>query len=418
MKHFLVLLFLTSFLNTVAQSNYIPGKITTKDNKVIQGLIDYQNWKKTPNLIKFKNASSENLFSPEDIMAFEIENDKYVSKLVNLDVTEQRLDYMTKDQEVKFQEKQVFLNVLVTGNANLYEFYDGRSHFFVEKNNEVNELINRTSLVGSDISNTLIGTDTYVRTSKNYIGQLNYVMNDCDAISDLKNLDYTRKSLSKIFQQYNSCEDIVSEDQIYVKETEKVRSAFYITAGYAFSSYRIDSPVLYVKDFNGGSYSTPSFGIAYDVDLSKNLGKWSMKGEILYSFYDNEFKPKENNPNIKESTFYFKNSTVALDVLLKYSFKKENRKVIPFINIGLGYNFIVSDDNYIEYLRVGNISGNKEILDFDVDKGHFSFLGGAGVDYGRFSGELRIMVTNKVITEYGGSNSIFNAGVVVGYQVF
>jgi len=368
MKHFLVLLFLTSFLNTVAQSNYIPGKITTKDNKVIQGLIDYQNWKKTPNLIKFKNASSENLFSPEDIMAFEIENDKYVSKLVNLYVTEQRLDYMTKDQEVKFQEKHVFLNVLVTGNANLYEFYDGRSHFFVEKNNEVNELINRTSLVGSDISNTLIGTDTYVRTSKNYIGQLNYVMNDCDAISDLKNLDYTRKSLSKIFQQYNSCEDIVSEDQIYVKETEKVRSAFYITAGYAFSSYRIDSPVLYVKDFNGGSYNTPSFGIAYDVDLSKNLGKWSMKGEILYSFYDNEFKPKENNPNIKESTFYFKNSTVALDVLLKYSFKKENRKVIPFINIGLGYNFIVSDDNYIEYLRVGNISGNKEILDFDVDK--------------------------------------------------
>ena len=180
----------------VAQSNFVNGSVTTINNQVFTGQINYQDWKRTPETILFKTGETIRTYKPEDLLAFEVEDDKFISRLVSVDVTTQVLNKMSENDEATFEDRHVFLNVLAQGNANLYEYYDSRTHFYAEKGDTFIELINRKKLQKGNQD---------LMTFKKYLGQLNVLFNDCNTVKVSDKLEYRRLQLTKIFEKYNNC---------------------------------------------------------------------------------------------------------------------------------------------------------------------------------------------------------------------
>lgn len=407
MKFIKIALFLC-VTSAIAQTNYVTGSVTIKNNQIIAGEIDYQDWKKTPETISFKQGDKIKIYKPEDLVAFEVSDDKFISRLVSVDVTQQQLNKMTDTDKVKFEDRHVFLNVLVQGNASLYEYYDSRIHFYAEKGDNFIELIKRKKLQEGNQD---------LMTFKKYLGQLNVLFNDCNSLKISDNLEYRRLPLSNIFEKYNACVSGDNSDN-YSKKVEREKGAFYVTAGFAYSTFNLDSPFLIASDFDGGSFTTPSFGIAYDVPISKNRNKWVLRSELLYSAYKGEFEPSELN-TISEGTMYLEQSTLGVNALLRYKIKSKNENILPFINLGFGFNYVISNDNKVEYKRSSspNPGVTQTALIGSVDS-YFTLNVGAGVLINRFSVEGRLMITDKVLGSVHNKNSITNIGLMVAYKLF
>ncbi|WP_250433996.1 outer membrane beta-barrel protein [Hanstruepera flava] len=390
-----------------AQSNFVTGSVTTKNNQILNGEIDYQDWKKTPETINFRQGEDIRTFKPEDLLAFQVENDKFISRSVTVDVTEQQLSKMTDTQKVMFEDRHVFLNVLAQGNANLYEYYDSRTHFYAEKGDTFIELINRKKLQEGNQD---------LMTFKKYLGQLNVLFNDCSSLKISEGLEYRRLPLSKIFNKYNTCISGDDSDN-YTKKVEREKVVFYVTAGFAFSNFNFEHPNSILENFDGGSFTTPSFGAAADIPISKNRNKWSLRTELLYSAYKGEFEPNELT-TITDGTMYLEQSTLGANVLIRYKFKSKNEDLFPFINGGFGFNYVLSYENYVSYKRVNAISDEEQMFDIGSADSYFTFSVGAGVIYKRFSFEGRFMISDKVLGSVYGSSAITNIGMFVSYQLF
>lgn len=394
--------------SVIAQSNYVPGTITTLNNQVLQGEINYQDWKKTPETISFKSGANEITYKPEDLLSFQVEGDKYISKLVDLDVTQQQLNKMTDTEEVRFEKRHVFLNVLVQGNANLYEYFDYRTHFFAEKEGEFMELIYRKKLQKGNQDLMIF---------KKYLGQLNVMFNDCSSIRVSDNLDYRRIPLAKVFEKYNACAAGDDSQEVYTKELSREKGAFHITAGLAFSNFNLESPLRILENFDGGSFITPSFGLAYDTPISKNRNKWTLRAELLYSMFKGEFEPSELK-TITEGKMFLEQNTLVVNALLRYKIKSKNDNLFPFINFGPGFSYVLSNDNTIDYKRNNATTDDTQTINIGSVESYFSLNVGAGVIFNRFTAEARFMITDKVLGSVHNKNSITNIGLMVGYQLF
>ena len=49
------------------------------------------------------------------------------------------------------------------------------------------------------------------------------------------------------------------------------------------------STMFTLKNFDGGSLSTPSIGVAYEIGISKNRQKWAMYTELVYNRYNQSY---------------------------------------------------------------------------------------------------------------------------------
>jgi hypothetical protein len=393
--------------SVIAQSNYVAGTVTTKNNQTIIGEIDYQDWRKTPESISFKQGDKIRMYKPEELLAFEVKEDKFISRLINIDITEQQLNKMHDNDNVLFEDRHVFLNVLAQGNASLYEYYDSRTHFFAEKDDIFLELINRKKLQEGNQD---------LMTFKKYLGQLNILFNDCNSLKVSDGLEYRRLPLTKIFEKYNTC---VSGDvsESYTKKVVKEKGAFYVTAGFAFSNFNLDSPYLIFENFDGGSFMTPSFGVAYDIPISKSRNKWVLHTELLYSAYKAEFEPSQLK-TITDGELSIEQSSIGLNALIRYKFKGKNNKLLPFTNFGFGYNFVLNSENQVSYIRENAISDEFQTLDAGNVESYFTLSLGAGIIYNKFSAEARFMLTDKVLGSVHNKNSITNIGLMLGYRLF
>ena len=404
MKYFTLFFVFFSTL-TFSQSNFIKGSITTNNNQVIEGLINYQDWRKTPEIIEFKKGDVIRNISPKDILEFEVEGDKFVSKLVTLDVTEQRLQKMNNSTQVKFEDRQIFLNVLVLGKLSLYEFSGIKNHFFYKKNDEVKELTYRRYFADNNVE---------LITNKIYIGQLNVLFDDCNNLNISNGLEYKRKQLTEIFSMYNSCGS-EPEQMSYKKEYAKKVNSFYISVGYYLSNFNLESNRIIYEGFEGGSLSTPSFGVAYEIGISKGLQKWSLFNELAYKTYSETYKNKSVlTSSVIYDSFVLKLSTISLSTLVRYKIYKEDKKIIPFINIGFGYNYIISDDSFISETLLFQIRE----LPVELRSGYFDFNAGFGLMYDDFLIELRYNITDKFLTNSNIDNSISNIGLLASYKLF
>ncbi|WP_044403492.1 porin family protein [Lacinutrix sp. Hel_I_90] len=407
MKYYTLFLFFVA-LNSYAQDNFIQGTITKNDNSMIVGEINYQDWKKMPNEIEFRVGSTVAVFKPQDIKAFEVENDKFISRLVTIDVTEQKLQKLNKTTEIKFEDKTVFLNVLAEGDVNLYEYYDNRTHYFAENDSHFMELINRITIGDNN-------SDIY--ENKKYIGQLRVFLNACPSVKVKSSLDYKRKELAALVNAYNICLSSKNDKAVYSKNLQAKTSYFYVTGGISFSSLTLSSPANTIQYFEGSQCVSPNLGLAYEFAFTKNRQKWSLYSELLYSSFKSTETSEESNSFRSYNPLKMDFKTVDLSLLFRYKFNKDNQVVTPFLNLGLGRSFVVSQNNTITENDLFDPSRTKDIP-FEINSANFVFSVGGGADYKKLGFEIRYTVSDKLTKEVSdSSNTLSNLRLLVSYRL-
>lgn len=415
MKPLQVLLFFISF-TTFSQSNFVQGSITTNDNETIIGLINNRNWKTTPSRVEFKLGDKSVFYTADDIVAFEVGDDKYISKTIDLDVTIQVLNEMTKDDKPKFENRRVFLNVLVEGKANLYEYYDFRSHFFIDINGDVEELIYRKVLTEKEIT----GKSKLVLSEyKKYLGQLRLYFSDCES-SEIKAVDYNKKQLQKLFNSYNDC---ISSGSIYSREIKHDKIDIYLTAGLSLSNMKLDNKKGPLREFPNQNFTLPVFGIAADFNFKEDIKKWSLYSELTYRSIKKDINYSRSFSTLSDQ--YYNNyemnlqlSTLQLAALLRYKFEFKNSSIIPFINAGAGLSLDIKSNTDVTEVfgSTGQVIHYEDAL--YIKEAYFNFPAGVGVIYKHFSFEARYDFSSNIDRGGYASSRISGLSFLVSYRVF
>lgn len=397
----LLLIATFTFQLAFSQKNYVPGYVINNMGDTIFGFVESRNWVINPNAINFKTNIENDLISykPTDIIEFKIEDEIYVSGIVDVEVTKTALGDLKKDPQLNIRVDNVFLHTLVKGTKSLYYYMnsDGRANFYIEKNSEFELLVYKRYLIRQDGQNKLT-------ENNKYIGQLILYLDDCETISSKlnKKTKYNQSSMINLFQYYYEC---TSSDNLFDKKVEKVKTELGILAGVSLTSVEFISsfafPYLVNTDF-GSSYN-PTAGFYFNLRLPSYLKKFSLNNEVLlttYKFNGTYFK-EENEDYYSITTLELGSSQFKINTYLRFTYPLGNCSL--FLNAGISNGIIISSTNYKkEKLKFYTTSRVKEGLALDNIRSHeLGYLFGTGVKYDRFSLEVRYE------KGYGMSNHVY-----------
>lgn len=334
MKYYAVLLACfvhTSFLG--AQKLYLEGSITDNENQIRQGLIDYRDWNYNPELIRFIHSGDKTplTFSPSTIKSFSVNNENFISAEVTVDRTPSKMDELLIDGRRVLAEENVFLRVLVNGEADLYYFSERQSgkHFYIRKNTngEIIELARYNAISEIEGRKKLVTRDDYK-------DQLENIMNDCRMIVPLVHLaDYTAGDLTRLVKEYNKC---MGKEVNYIADLPSVEYQIRISAG--ISAFHLDF-------FGSGSrdLTTALFPITYKPVAAVGLDIIFPFARKTFSVFNElGYQPWETGDDI----LWFENENEYEDVdislggrrirlLSAFTYTYPARKLKPYIYAGM-----------------------------------------------------------------------------------
>ena len=129
-----------------SQISYVEGYYINNSNKKINCLIKNIDWKNNPKKFKYKTtvqAENETL-TIKSVKELGVNNvSKYIRAVVNIDRSNSKLDQLSSDIDPIFKKEELFLKVLIEGNASLYLYDDKglRRYFYQTPNNDINQLV-------------------------------------------------------------------------------------------------------------------------------------------------------------------------------------------------------------------------------------------------------------------------------------
>ena len=129
-----------------AQIRFEEGYYIDNNGNRTECLIKNIDWRDNPTEFKFKlndNAEVESK-NIEEIKEFGIyEESRFIKAKVEIDhSSKERIDQMSKNKDPEFSSETLFLRVLVSGKANLYEYgqSDSKKYFFSVDEKEIKQL--------------------------------------------------------------------------------------------------------------------------------------------------------------------------------------------------------------------------------------------------------------------------------------
>lgn len=341
----LLTLILVLFLQfSFGQENYIPGYVINKNGDTLQGTIDYRNWKYPPEKISFKNQinSTQIIFTPTDIMEFGVQDDKFISGIVETEISSSKINKLKAESLLNIKTDTTFLQVLFEGNKSLY-FYknDYNQDNFYIKRNTIFELLIHKEYLKEEKGKTVIAQN------KRYLGQLNNYLEDCKNVkSILTNLSYNQNSLVKLFKRYYNCS--ISEPSFKATEAN-VLAEVGALAGISVSSLNFtgDDAFIYLTKGDYSSSTKATGGLFIDLVFPRNMRKWSLNNELLFTKY--EFKTNSEDIEHQDQYSLFTTeigfSYIKVNSLARY--RMSTGRLGTYINAGVSGGFIISDNkNY------------------------------------------------------------------------
>lgn len=264
-----------------AQSNYLAGYLINNNLDTLKGLIDYRNWERNPTAISFKTSDGdiEKYYLPTDIKEFVVADEIYVSAIVDIMTLDNFSGVLQYDAAIKTKKDTVFLQSLVIGDKDLLflKDRDGIEQFYMQTDTSLMLLKYKKYLVEKD------GGKAYAE-NKSFAGQLVYTFRDCADIRDkTRSLEYNKSNLTKLFVEYHKC-----TNQTIDFEKKKDKGGIKITALAGLSHYSVEivSDNYYLEEVPFTPSTNFAAGICFDFILSRNLGKWSIAEELLYTSFE------------------------------------------------------------------------------------------------------------------------------------
>jgi len=237
--------------------------------------------------------------------------------------------YIAKEIKISDSFKTVFLRRLIHDKTSLYYLNaNNTTTFFVEKDSVTLIEIPKTSLENKEL---------------NYKDLLSEQTKDCEYVSSaIKRISFNEKSLSRFVKYYNNCND---NPFPFFK--------FGFVAGYEMNKLSIPKSLEsgHLPRYNYKYEGAFHYGLFFDNPI-KNHENYSFHTEIIfiknsytYSYYD-----LVTNSDINMSV---KTSSVSIPLLARYSFV--SKKITPFINLGLVYNYHYNNENTLNIVNLDEI---------------------------------------------------------------
>lgn len=402
---FSLLLFIIG-LNSYSQITFEEGYFINNSGQKITCLIKNVDWKNTPTQIEYKLQENDEaqLKSIETLDEFGINGiSKYIKAKVEIDRSSKNINRLSQNRNPIFSEENLFLKVLVEGQANLYEYNDGNllRYFYSLKDSEIKQLIyKKYKTVNGDVSE-----------NNRYRQQL-WSDFSCDGFDQqkLEYINYSKRDLVKKFTKFNDC---VESDYINFNVKDK-RDFFHLTikprlniSSLTFGNSLSDIDPIEFDDETG-------FGIGIDLEfvLPFNKNKWAITLEPAYQSFKSESSSPTDNIVGGERVAIVDYSSIEIPIGLRHYFYI-NKKSAIYLNAAYVMDF--SMNSSVEFTRKDGSNLNT----IEVKKGN-NIAFGAGYQYNKkFSLEFRYQTNRDILDSYEYWSSDYSSmSFILGYQLF
>ncbi|WP_272149784.1 tRNA modification GTPase [Tenacibaculum aiptasiae] len=407
MKKRLLFLFVAVLtLNCYSQISFEKGYYIDNTNQKINCLIKNVDWKNNP--IDFEYKISENTevktLTMKSVKEFGVYNaSKYIRSVVDIDRSKEDVSDLSTDRSPIFKEEELYLEVLVEGKINLYEYTQGslKRFFYGNENSKITQLIYKRYRT----------TDDEIGKNKRFRQQL-WKNLKCPSfkISKVENLDYRKNELVNYFIEYNNCNNLK-----YVSyEKKEKRDVFNLTIRPRLnsSSLSIQNSLINSRDIDFGNKLGFGIGLEGEYILPFNKNKWTVIFEPTYQSFKAEKIMSVTNVSGGELIAKADYSSFELPIGLRhYFFLKNNSKI--FVNASVLFD--ITSNSSIEFFR--NDGSKLDSLEIE-SRGNFVL--GLGYKYNdRYSLEVRYQTRREILDAYTFWASDYKTvSVVLGYSIF
>jgi hypothetical protein len=348
----------------MAQTDFRPGYVNTNENDTLHGLIDYRGDSRNAKICVFKEneTSASREYLPGQIKAYRFLESKY---------------YISKNIPVNETKKDLFMEFLVNGIADLYYYRDvNDSHYFIEKRDgQLFELKNTEGIIKKDDM-------PYFRQKKEYVGLLKYAFADCPQLfKTIDNSTLGSKSLVSITKKYHTyvCDD--EQCIIYEKKIPAIKLSWAPFASMNVSYLKIKNGRYEYENMRFQNSSYPSIGILLNTTMP-------MANEKL-SF---QISAEVGKNHLYGTGTYVRNNAVnevhLHSTILKgkggFKYTYPTGKMRPTIMGGVHYAALFNK----KYRRIVNMHGTISTFEYADDviaDNNFGFNLDLGINYHKFN---------------------------------
>jgi len=406
-KQLALFLILILGISGYSQNSLKKGYYIDNNDKKVSCLINDLDWLNNPTAFKFKLSENDQLktISIEYVKEFGISNiSKYRRFNVKIDRSSSSINEMGYDKKPIFKKEQLFLKVLIEGEANLYSYEDRglRRYFFDQGLSETKQLIFKNYL-----------TDNGQVAKNNEFRRQLWNTLKCESISmdQLAKINYRQSELIKFFITYNKCSN--SEFINYNNKTKKDIFNLTFRPGFRSSSLRIANQNSR-RDFNlGTSITNFRLGLEGEFILGFNNNKWAVLIEPTYKRLETE--------NIFDSKFttgeeFFVNvnqTSIDVNIGIRY-YIRTNKKLNIFTNIVGTFN-----QSFDSSITITSSIEGKSIEELEIRTGGSTAIGIGCKHKAGYSLELRYIPIYDILNGLGAWGSEFSsASLIFGYSFF
>ena len=404
-KRLLLVLITVSSLNCYSQISFKKGYFIDNTEEKSDVLIRHVDWRSNPVTFEYKLSEESEIRSAgiDSIREFGVYNiSKFIRAKVKIDRSSDNINKLSKIKEPILKEEELFLNLLVEGKANLFQYNDGpvRRYFFSKENSGIRQLVYKRYLIRS----VKIGTNNSFRQ------QLWSELKCADLhIEEYDDIEYNREDLVKIFRRYNKCQD--TEITFQPKEKKDLFN-LNLRPRLNNSSMTIKNETTLSRDTDFGNKIAFGFGIEAEFILPFRNNKWSIIIEPSYQSFNQEKVTEESN--VQGGTLVTRSKYQSIEGhfgFRHYFYLNDNSKI--FLNAS--YVWDIESESSIEFYREGDNSlGSLDI----ATSNNLAF--GLGYKYNnKYSLEIRFQNNREVLKSYRYYNSDYKTiSLIVGYSIF
>lgn len=394
-----------------SQTNFSEGYIIKNDNDTVFGLIKIQERvQHAKECVFLKDSGSRTIkYLPSDIIGYRFNNGKYyVSNKISYQLNSDKIKQMDNvifdrekgtfyinnnsenatDSEKEVQNvvinKNVFLEYLIDGNVDVYLYVDdaNKSLYFIRKEEDSLIYLENTSGVIYNQWN-----DDYFIEKKEYIGILNYVLQDCEGIqSKISNLSLNNESLIKIAEYYHdqTCSNVNEPCIIYEKQNRKTHLS--VIPLITFSNMKVTASELNsALNYDFINKKNISYGVSVKFSNFQYINQ-HLFSQLSILLHNQSFQTEDISTNIE-----FK--VLEIPIGINYSFLL-NSKIKPFIGLSINPNY------RMEMNLVTSTSHNSDFLMSQINSLYITLSGITGIE---FYLNKNLFLTTAFKCKFGGA---------------
>jgi len=404
MKNSIIALFLLLSINSYSQIIFEKGYIINNSGEKKTCLIKNVDWKNNPTQIKYKLSENGDVkvATIADIQEFGIDNvSKYKRFIVDIDRSSEIIAKITKEREPLFHQETLFLKVMIEGDASLYKYNDTslRRFFFNVDNQSIEQLVYKSYMT----------LDNNRRVNEYYKQQLLLSLKCKDiSLKNIKNLDYRKQDLIKVFTLYNQCKN--NDYVIYQNKKKYDFFNLFIRAGVKSSSLSTHNNLSSSRDmvFDNQLSFHPGIGVEYILPYNKN--KWGVVVEASYQSYKTNKTIDVENVSGGKLVSKVDYQSIEFPIGIRYYFFLNDQSKL-FINASY-----ILDYSFNSILVFERADGST--LDELSIKSKSNLAFSAGYAYKKFSLELKVQNPRNILDNYKSWSSKYNtASIYLSYNI-